>query len=757
MLKEAKRLHRLGFAIHWLRSRSKVPLKGGWTTGPRFKWSVLEADYRPGLNIGVRLGEASKLADGRYLAVIDCDVKSPKHQGEMQKRLVELFGEGLANGPRVATGRGNGSAHIYVQTKTPQESFRVGQSKHKVKVLMPSVDPTPKEQEIMTKQELAQGMRLRPAWEIDIMGEGRQVVLPPSIHPDTGKKYEWISEVGSVTDIPRIKLGSKPVQKESRPSETAKDSQFIAQTVDLVGSNLPSVIVDRILVGRGCSDRSASLFVCSFAMIRAGFTDNEILSVLSDRSNYLGATAYEHAKTSDRFRAVQWLRDYTLRKAKFEASAEAAFKDVPVEGGLPLSGSDAIKQEKKTLNETWRDQIERTPPNKDGPGNVKTTLFNVELILRGETSDDVFKLNEFSGTHIYSRNTPWTGKEGAELRDIDLIEIKHWLSRSWGFEPATALVLEAVQKIANGNRFHPVRDYLATLEWDGVPRLDGWLKRYLGAEGPETYLSVVGRKTLVGMIKRVMEPGCKFDYVLILEGKQGCGKSTAVRWLSDPWFSDGQVNIMDKDGVLTMRSVWVKELGELSGMRKADVDTLKEFISRQTDRIRTPYGKLAEDFPRQCIFIGTTNSDHYLKDPTGNRRFWPVSVTGLRRKAFQRDRDQLLAEALGAYNLGERVYLETAEEEALATSEQWKRVWEDGWTDVIGRYLIENPKLKNFTVLSLFGSEGPLPEVRGSVHDQMRAAACLKTLGFEKQQMRLKGCRNVVWNRPKIQVGKSTK
>ncbi len=749
MLKEAHRLYRLGFAIHWLKERSKVPLNGGWTTGPRTKWGALKAASRPGLNIGVRLGKASKLIDGGYLAVIDCDVKSTqeKHHTEMTAKLRELFGPSILEGPWVLTGRGNGSAHIYVMTEKPQESFRVAQSKFKVKVLMPSVDPTPKEHELLSAKELAQGMRLRAAWEIDVMGEGRQVVLPPSIHPDTGKRYAWTCSIDTWQDVPAIELGAKPVKKEFTAGPDT-GAPFVAVEVDLIGSNLSSTIVDRILFGKGCNDRSASLFLCSMAMVKAGFNDNQILSVLTDKTNYLGATGYEHAKTSNRSRAAQWVRTYTLAKAKFETSAQAAFKGVPIESGETLSQSEVKRQEKKTLgNLTWRDKIDRTAPEQGA--KPKPTLQNVCIILRGEASPDVFKYNEFSGMHVYSRETPWFGREGAELKDIDLVEIKHWLSENYAFEPHTSLILEAVQKIANENRFHPVREFLATLKWDGKSRLDTWLRVYLGAKGPDDYLSAVGRKTLVGMIKRVQEPGSKFDYVLILEGKQGCGKSTAVRWLADPWFSDGHINIADKDGVLSMRSVWVKELGELSGMRKADVDQLKEFVSRQADRIRAPYGRMSEDFPRQCIFIGTTNSSEYLKDPTGNRRFWPVAVTKLDRKAFSRDRDQLLAEAVVAYDLGEPTYLEHEGTEALATKEQWSRVWEDEWAAVIGAHLERDKRIKNFTTLYLFSDEGPLPQARGTVHDQMRAATSLKMLGYVQHRTRVNGVRGRYWKRVK--------
>jgi len=293
------------------------------------------------------------------------------------------------------------------------------------------------------------------------------------------------------------------------------------------------------------------------------------------------------------------------------------------------------------------------------------------------------------------------------------------------------------------------------LKWDGMPRLDNWLKTYLNAEGPENYVSAIGRKTLCAMIARVFEPGKKFDQVLILEGNQGVGKSTAVRILaSDPWFTDATLNVTNKDSVLTMGAVWIVELGELSGMKKADVDHLKEFISRTEDRIRLPYGKKIESFPRQCIFIGTTNNDDYLKDTTGNRRFWPVRVGACDMEALRRDRDQLLAEATFAYEMGEPLYLEDEEMRALATLEQEDRVAYDPMTDKLSDFFLreqkENPDTwKEFRLVDLFEPFGPLATFSQNMYEQKRAAVALKKLGFNKHQVMKNKVRSWYWILPK--------
>jgi predicted P-loop ATPase len=258
------------------------------------------------------------------------------------------------------------------------------------------------------------------------------------------------------------------------------------------------------------------------------------------------------------------------------------------------------------------------------------------------------------------------------------------------------------------------------------------------------------------MIARIYNPGVKFDQVLIIVGTQGAGKSTAIRHLvGDNWFSDAYININDKDAVLTMRSVWVVEMGELGGMRKADVDQLKEFISRQTDRIRLPYGRRTENFPRQCIFIGTTNSDEFLKDETGNRRFWPIEVTKYDFSSIQRDREQLLAEALVAYSCGECLYLEDTRSQNIAMEEQEKRYVGSPFQSILEEFFArcrvkadENFSIENgITLKSLFDPFGPLANHKFDMPNMKQAGIALKKLGFRKAQVwdnNLK-IRNVLW------------
>ncbi len=744
------RLYRLGFAVHWIREKSKVPFKSGWTTGPRESWESLEKSYRKGMNVGVRLGRASQFPDGTYLTVIDCDIKDGSDESEtaMYGRLLDL--KLPITAPQVLSGRGNGSTHFYIRTKEPVAPYRFAQSKDKALVYMPSVPPSKLELNTMDKVDLDKGMRLRYGWEISIMGGGQQVMLPPSIHPDSGRAYAWFAkEIQDYTDIPLVTLAqtTKPQTIGDDAGVGSGGAVFTVAPIDLFESRLSDRVIAMIESGEGVDDRSASLFGCAIAMLKEGYSDDEILTVLTDETTYLGACAFEHAKTTSRTKAAEWVRRFTLGKAKRETSAAEAFKS-EVETTVLDDGAAKAQAIEVNTPLDWRQGIER---NGDHPGaRPKPTLKNICLIINNEAGKDIIIRNDFLNSDTYTRDTPWKTKAGAEVKDNDFISVKYWLSTNYRFEPSTNAIFEALQHIASTNQFHPVREFINGLEWDGKPRLDRWLETYMGATGHQGYLRAVSRKTLVAMIARILKPGCKFDHVLILEGKQGCGKSTAVRILSEPWFSDAQLNIGDKDAILALRMAWVLEIGELSSMRRADIDTLKQFISQPTDRVRLPYGKLAEAFPRQCIFIGTTNSSEYLKDTTGNRRFWPVRVDQCKFEELERDRNQLLAEARFAYDLGEPLYLEEKAIEQQAINEQADRVFIDEWVNQLREFFEKNPDnfpTDKFTINDLFGEWGPFREWKATKGEQMRAADALRALGYDKVRAMQSGERTVLWGK----------
>ena len=232
------------------------------------------------------------------------------------------------------------------------------------------------------------------------------------------------------------------------------------------------------------------------------------------------------------------------------------------------------------------------------------------------------------------------------------------------------IVQNAVIAVAKINSFHPVRDYLNGLVWDGAARLATWLKVYLGAKDHAAYLEAVGPKFLIGAVARVFSPGCQMDTMLVLEGAQGLGKSTAAHFLAGrDWARDITGDLSTKDAVLNIQGVWIGEMAELTAIRRAEQEHIKAFVSRRIDRYRPPYGRNTIDRPRHCSFIATTNEHEYLQDPTGGRRFWPVECSVIELAALERDRDQLWAEAVARYKGAERWHLDAPESRRAAVEQ----------------------------------------------------------------------------------------
>lgn len=300
-----------------------------------------------------------------------------------------------------------------------------------------------------------------------------------------------------------------------------------------------------------------------------------------------------------------------------------------------------------------------------------------KLVISALRHDDQLKgilgLNELTNNVDARRPWPWLHGLAGPIKGSTSLMLGQYLSDSYGLPSIPVAALEeAITTVAQSSRFHPVRTYLQGLRHDGITRIDKWLIHVLG-ESPATlpaqmveYLGLVGRFLLQGMVWRVMEPGCKFDYCAVLEGPGGLGKSTFVKTLATkPFFSDAHFDLTrGKEGQEQVQGVWLYELQELSSLGKAELNLIKAFISSEDDRYRQSYGRTVETFPRQCVMVGTTNEDRYLRDRTGNRRWWPVPVRHIVNNPWlDKMRDQLLAEAFALYGQGVR-YTPTREQEA---------------------------------------------------------------------------------------------
>lgn len=771
-VKEAKRLYALGFAIHWLHPQSKIPLESGWGSGPRKPWKDLLATHHDSYNIGVRLGTPSKIGDN-YLAVIDVDVKSldPKHRKEALDAAKKLIGS--HDCPTVLSGRGGGSRHYYCVTGKPFKTFNPAVSKEMVKYLSPSKTKiSQREREQLSEKEIKEGYRLSHAWEISLYSDGRQVVLPPSIHPDSGKSYLWKSKCDSANHFPLLEF-SIPENAEADgkgsqdrgPQETIEDFEITSVQLDWLpcSKDLVSLIKKGFWKGRQIENRSDYLLVAATGLHSAGCSRDDILTVLTERDYFLGEVGFEHSQSSSRKRAAQWLWNYTVKKVLFERDAKRVFRDAADTPLVMLDEAAALKQKQEIKKDhPWQQDLQRAPGDKEGPGKILNTLVNVHLILENAFGPALFKFNEFSKLDEIWQKTPWGAKVGTEFQERDVQKIKLWISQQFGFQTGDENIWSALINIADTNAYHPIKEYFLGLPvHDGVERVDYFLERYLHGEAPEKYIRAVSRKTIVAMIARIFEPGIKFDTMLVLEGEQGLRKSTAIMTLtSKPWFTDANLNLKHKDSIADMAGKWVLEQGEMNVLSKANIAELKQFLSRDTDRMRPSFGRKSQDYPRQSIFIGTTNEDIYLKDTTGSRRFWPIKVTGnCDVKAITKDRDQIFAEALAMYRAGEPIWISDEDTNHLAKKQQAERETSDELVYVIEDYLKDLFNKSDFDTFfdptklflpDLFVTPSPLA-VTGSHflkmddNGQKRVGSCLRKMGYERKVVKENGKTRKAW------------
>jgi predicted P-loop ATPase len=319
------------------------------------------------------------------------------------------------------------------------------------------------------------------------------------------------------------------------------------------------------------------------------------------------------------------------------------------------------------------------------------------------------------------------------VRDTDVTEMQEYLQRAGLRRVAKDTVHAAVDLRASERPFHPVRDYLSALRWDGHPRLNSWLSDYLGVEHTP-YASAVGRMFLIGLVARIFKPGCQNDYTMILEGPQGEHKSTACRVLGGQWFSDNLPDLTSgKDVSQHLRGKWLIEVAEMHAMSKAEVAQLKAFITRTTERYRPSYGRKEVVEPRQCAFVGTTNKSVYLRDETGGRRFWPIVTAKIDIAALQRDRDQLFAEAVQAYHQGEKWWPDRRFEAEHMAAEQEARYEADAWEEVVAEWLASKDRV---TVYQVAFEALHFETSRIGTADQRRIIAILQRRGWERAKKR---------------------
>lgn len=373
-----------------------------------------------------------------------------------------------------------------------------------------------------------------------------------------------------------------------------------------------------------------------------------------------------------------------------------------------------------------------TKPEKSGL-NLDRIVRNDPLFLRKLKRNGLSECNEW---------------EGRRLKDKDITWIRLAIAQTYQVEFPANVVHEVVSAIAEDRTYHPVVRYLSRIRWDGEKRIDRYLVDYLGVADSPLHRAI-SRRWFVSCVARAMGRGerpVKVDTVLILAGPQGARKSTSFRTLAGPeWFSDTALDLRKKDTFQTIRGVWIYELAELAATRPRDAETVKAFLSAETDRYRPPYGREPIESHRQLVFVGTTNEASFLADPTGARRFWPVTVGKIDLEAIERDRSMLWAEAVEAWRAGEPWWL-TPEEDANLRDAHEQFQQEDPWVGFIEDWLATQGG-KSVRVGDILDGPLKMDADKQGKHHEMRIGGILQSMGFERKRVRQNGRREWRWFR----------
>lgn len=749
----------------------KHPRRAAWQATPTHASLAADARSFPGGNVGLMTGGAERLI------AIDVD------GAEGERDLAALEHELGALPSTLASATGGGGRHLIF---VAPEWLDVASVRNTAKVLAPSVDIRANGGQVVAPPSRhASGRTYRwltmhaPATLPDAWAE-RLAVLSSDASGGTERGEEDAAPpmaapapapAPAPASAPRARSAARSAPRSpNRPSDDERRKLYAAsaleRTVAAVASAAPGARNETLnaraysigrIVASGWLVRQEVTRALLEAALRAGLPKSEAVATIRS-----GLTAGAAKPWNGRLPDDAGTRRNGGVVADYSARAESG----SVEPMLPMPRS--VEESLRRLQNRALEQVApapapeqaptaprarsapaaraREPSNlpllRDARGGVRRCFANAVTFLKQGEWSGVLAFDSFRDLIVARRRPPSHGgePEGAfprPWRDADDLLVMRWLAHAHDFDASREIVTNAVVSAAHDAAFHPVRDYLSSLKWDGTPRIDAWLVTYCGAADTEV-TRAVGAMWLRSAVARIREPGCKVDTMLVLEGEQGKFKSQAFNILGGAWFTDDLAELGSKDFAMQLRGAWIAEFAELDTMSRADVSRIKAVITRKVDRYRPAYGRHVIEQPRECVFAGTCNLTEYLRDETGNRRFWPVKVcerdgASIDLEGIRRDRDQLWAEAVATYEAGQRWWVTKNDALSLQLTEaQNARFETDPWQDDIAAIVRGLPWVTMSEVLAKLGLETAKREPRASG----RAKRCLTHLGWTLAQRR---------------------
>ena len=541
---------------------------------------------------------------------------------------------------------------------------------------------------------------------IEVKTYGSYLVGPGSTHPDTGKPYVVVhGRPEQLMDAPQYIL-----TEWGRQSRSERSGKGVVEYVDSPENRKKYInfLASRDPAVEGMNGDQWT-FLTAAAGRDIGLPEQATFDLMMEFFNPKCAPPWTEKEL-----AKKVANAYMYAKDEIgNLNAEAVFDPVePPKNDIKVSDAHREWQIKidrkaadKKANIIWKIRGSYDPKSLDEP-ELRNSLVNVINFFQrphhGMYQNPFYRLvryNVFTKNIEFTRSAPWhTAFHKVKYwSDDETGQFRAWLSAVRDFEAPEKLVLDGVIVAAQFRKYHPLLDYYNGLKWDGVPRIDKLMSYYCGAED-NIYTREVGRRIMIALIARIMVPAytgeaAKHDHLLVLEGAQGTGKSTFCDILGGGYYADMHIDPHNKDSMQGQLGKHVIELSEMTYNRRSDVEAMKQFLSRKTDWLRLPYGKMFQDIPRQSIFIATTNElAGYMRDQTGNRRMWPVRTHEFRNAELKADRDQLFAEALYAWRAGEVHYFTDENVIEAAMCEQSRRAEVDIWVEAVELWLEREKK-----------------------------------------------------------------